>query len=364
MWMQLERATHHASNVFGEAPQRVYWEVTRACELACRHCRAEAAPLPAHGELSAREGAALVERLATFTPKPHVIFTGGDPLMRPDLDALIAQARGLGLDVSVSPSATPRLTPEVIRKWRAQGVSAISLSIDGATAERHDGIRRVPGCFARTMDAGRTARAVGLPFQVNTLVAEETYDDLRAIGDLATSLGAARWSLFFLVQVGRGTVLNPVSVEQTSALFDWLAAKPRGSGPIITTTEAPHFRRVLLQRRHLASVDAAGHAVRPSTIGAGIRDGNGVMFIAHDGDVFPSGFLPVAAGNVRESDPVTIYRRSPTFTRLRDAREFGGRCGFCNFHGVCGGSRARAYAASGDTMAEDPLCDYQPPRSI
>jgi radical SAM protein len=345
--------------VFDDAPRRIYWEVTRACSLACRHCRAEASPNADPDELSPEEGLALLDRVAAFgVPRPHVIFTGGDPLEREDLFDLIAHARSLGLGVSVSPSATPRLTPQVIRRFRTAGVEAISLSIDYATAEEHDALRGVEGCSARTVAAALAAREAGLMLQVNTLVAAETVDDMAGVYRLVCDLGAARWSLFFLVSVGRGTVLQPVDARRAEELLGWLADLPREPGrPVVTTTEAPHFRRVLLQRRHLPEVAAA-------RAGFGIRDGNGVLFVSHTGYVSPSGFLPMAAGNVRRQDIVDIYRSSPMFRSLRDVQSFRGRCGICEYHAVCGGSRGRALTAEGDMLADDPLCTYQPVRAM
>jgi len=332
---------------------RVYWEITRACSLTCRHCRAEATPTADPEELGPSEGRALLERLAAFgDPKPHVILTGGDPLERADLWDLVRYAKSLGLLVSVSPSATPRLTPEVVRRFKDEGVEAISLSIDCATADRHDALRGVPGCFERTLAAGRAAADANLMVQVNTLVSAETLKDLPQVYSLVKQMKAARWSLFFLVSVGRGTVLQPIEPAEAQALLEWLADLPRGPGlPVVTTTEAPHFRRVVLDRRNLPVVAAARS-------GFGVRDGNGVMFISHTGDVSPSGFLPISAGNVRAQDPVEIYRDASLFQSLRRATEFGGRCGTCSFHGVCGGSRARAWSATGDPLAEDPLCTY------
>lgn len=330
---------------------RVYWEITRACGLACRHCRAEAATHRAPEELSTAEGFKLLEELATGTPKPHVVLTGGDPLERPDLFDLIAKGRSLGLGVSVSPSATPRLTREAIRAFKEAGVEAISLSLDGATQTVHDGIRGVTGTFERTLIAGEQARELGLPFQVNTLVAEETLAEIPGIETLARQIGAARWSLFFLVTVGRGVVLQPISADACTKLLGWLAERATLPGMIVTTTEAPHFRRIVAESR--LSAPGRGHA-------AGIRDGNGIMFVSHDGEVFPSGFLPVAAGNVRSSDALQIYREAPLFLSLRDVDSFHGRCGACEVRTACGGSRARAYLASGDLLGEDPLCQHQP----
>jgi MoaA/NifB/PqqE/SkfB family radical SAM enzyme len=326
--------------------------VTRACSLACRHCRAEAMPRAEAAELTPAEGLWLLERIAAFgDPKPHVILTGGDPLERLDLFDLIFRARTLGLAVAVSPSATPLLTPAIIRRLADAGVGAISLSLDGATAVSHDTLRGVSGCFDRTRGAAVVASEISLAVQINTLVSAETVDDLPAVYELATELRAARWSLFFLVSVGRGTSLRPIDADRSERVLHWLASLPlRDGSPVVTTTEAPHFRRVLLQRGRLSPRGRAGF---------GIRDGNGVMFISHVGDVSPSGFLPIAAGNIRDADPVDVYRSAPLFQALRRSRGFAGRCGGCRYQTVCGGSRARAWSASGNPLGEDPLCTYR-----
>jgi MoaA/NifB/PqqE/SkfB family radical SAM enzyme len=335
---------------FDRAPLRIYWEITRACGLACRHCRAQASPGADPRELTTQEGRTLLDRLAAFgDPKPHLVLTGGDPLERADLFDLVAHARGLGFDVSVSPSATPRLTPAVIFRLARAGVAAVSLSIDGSTAARHDALRGVPGCFDRTVTAAHAAYEASLPLQINTLVSAETVDDMPAIHSLATALHVARWSLFFLVSVGRAVVLRPIDAARAERLLEWAADLPNRDGyPVVTTTEAPQFRRILLSRRRHAH-------------GLGVRDGNGIMFVSHTGDVSPSGFLPVQVGNVRTDDPVDLYRRAPLFVSLREANDFHGRCGVCPFRSVCGGSRARAWCASGDPLGEDPLCAYEPP---
>ncbi len=355
-----------ASLRFDRAPRRVYWEVTRACDLACRHCRAEAAPEPDPTELSPEEGLRLISELAEFgSPLPHLVLTGGDPLKRPDLFALIAAARHRGFGVSVAPSATPLLTASSIARLKAAGVEAISLSLDGSDAARHDALRRIDGCFDRTLAAARACAAVGLPFQVNTLVSEETLGDLPAIYRLTTELRAARWSLFFLVAVGRGAVLKPITAEACERLFELLLDLGDSGGGergpiIITTTEAPHFRRVVLERARRAGRGEAALPRGNMGHGAGIRDGNGIMFISHTGEVHPSGFFPLAAGDARTADPVALYRDSDLFRTLRRPELLNGRCGRCEYAESCGGSRARAFAATGDPMAEDPLCLYEP----
>jgi AdoMet-dependent heme synthase len=345
---------------FDRAPSRVYWEVTRACDLACRHCRAESAPAPGPAELSTQEGLALIDRLARFGPSlPHLILTGGDPLKRPDLFALIAAARTRGFAVSLAPSATPLLTPAMIDRLAAARVEALSLSLDGSDAARHDALRQVPGCFDRTLTAARACVATDLPFQVNTLVCEETLSDLPAIRALAAALGAARWSLFFLVGVGRGTVLQPIGAASCVVLFEALLDSADPPRPVIGTTEAPHWRRVVYEHARRSGRGAAGPAPRPGHA-AGIRDGNGIMFVSDTGDVRPSGFFALSAGNVRRADPVDLYRGSGLFRALRRPDLFGGRCGRCEWREACGGSRARALAATGDPLAEDPLCRHEP----
>lgn len=332
--------------VFDRMPLRVYWEITRACDLACRHCRAEARPDPAPGELTTEQARVLLDQLTAFAAPgeslPHLVLTGGDPLKRADLFDLIAAAQSRGFKVSLSPSATPLLTELAIARFKAAGVTAISLSLDGSTAQQHDAFRGINGTFERTLVAARVARQIGLPVQVNTLVARETIEQLPAIYERVCELAASRWSLFFLVTVGRGSVLAPLTLTAADAVLQWAAQLPRGHGrPTVTTTEAPHFRRFMGGR---------GHA-------GGVRDGNGVLFITAHGDVTPAGFLPVVVGNVLSDDIVALYRAAPLFRALRNADEFGGRCGRCDLRWECGGSRARAFAVTGDPLAEDPLCD-------
>jgi radical SAM protein len=340
----------------------VYWEVTRACDLACRHCRATAVPDASPEELTNVDGKRLLEQLTAFgDPLPHIVLTGGDALKRRDLFELIETARGLGFGVSVAPSATPLLTTEAIERLRDAGVEAISLSLDGSSAGRHDAIRGISGTFERTLEAARAARTHDLPFQVNTLVCLETADDLPAIHQRVVAMGAARWSLFFLVSVGRGEALAPVSPEQAEEVLNWAASLTGRPGPgqlVVTTTEAPHLRRIIAQRRRQEQPSGGGGRPSREHRGAGIRDGNGVMFISHTGEICPSGFLELSVGNVRERDVVTAYRSDALFNRLRDPERFDGRCGRCEFHWLCGGSRARAYVSSGSPFAEDPLCGY------
>lgn len=344
---------------FDHAPARVYWELTRACDLACRHCRAEAIPDRASNELTTAECVSVLRALsAAGEPLPHVIFTGGDPFKRPDLVDLVRHGTGLGLAVSVAPSATAALTRDGIRALKAAGVSAMSLSLDGPTAAHHDALRGVLGCFGWTLAAAQRIVAAGIPLQINTLVTLDTDPYLDEIATLVARLGAARWSLFFLVPTGRGSTLRPLGPRACELRLRWLAAQSSRWPFVATTTEAPHYRRILIQRMREAGRPAAEILANPAARGFGVRDGNGIMFIAASGDITPSGFLPLVAGNVRDADPLAVYRDASLFRALRNPALFNGRCGVCEFREVCGGSRARAWAVTGDELGEDPLCAY------
>ncbi len=360
---------------FDRRPILVFWESTRACGLACRHCRASAIPRPLPGELTTAEATALVERVAAFgTPRPVLVATGGDVLMRADLDELAARARELKVPLALAPSVTPLLTGERIASLRRRGgVRVASISLDGASAATHDGVRGVPGHFAETLSAIRMLRAERLTVQVNTVVMRDTVDELPAVARLVAESGASIWELFFLVQVGRGEDVAELTAAENEHVCHFLLDASR-YGFIVRTVEAPFFRRVVAQRSAGSSPPDDGLYARlhaglvrelgpprgaPRAQTKGTRDGRGILFVAHDGSVSPSGFLPLELGNVREHDLVEVYREHPTLQRIR-AADFHGRCGECAFRDLCGGSRARAYAASGDPLGEDPGCAFEP----
>jgi len=347
--------------VHSRAPLLIYWELTRACDLACRHCRAEAIAQRDARELDTFEAMALLEKIRSFSEHGvHVVLTGGDPLNRPDLCTLIEHGAKIGLAVSIAPSSTNLLTREVFQRFKDSGVESLSLSLDGSTAEKHEEIRGVPGCFGRTLDAAWDALRAGLRLQVNTLVTAETLEDLDETYGLLKHLPLMRWKLFTLIGVGRGRTLKEPSPEQCEALHHWLCDVSKDSPFPVATTEAPHFRRVALTRMRERGMPMAKIEKTPVGRGFGIRDGNGILFISHSGHVYPSGFLPLAAGNVRNSDVTDLYRFSKLFRNLRSTRLYKGKCGRCEFREICGGSRARAYARHGDPLESDPLCAYEP----
>ena len=350
--------------VYGRAPMLVYWETTLSCGLACKHCRATAMPDRDPAELSTEEGFALLDRVTGFgRPYPHVVFTGGDPLRRPDLEILVAAATERGIGASLAPAVTPDMTMARLAALKAAGIQTMSLSIDGSDAARHDGFRGVPGTFDMTIRAVDWAHRLDLPLQINTLVTDETLPDLPPLYELVQTLGIMRWSLFFLISMGRGTGLREIEPADSEWLNHWLYDLSKTSTFQIKTTEATHYRRVAIKRMTKEGLDAAAIGATSVGRGFGVRDGNGIMFIAYDGSVHPSGFLPVSTGNVRTDDLVELYRTHPVFTSLRDVASYKGRCGRCEYVQVCGGSRARAFARTGDMLEADPLCPFVPPRT-
>jgi AdoMet-dependent heme synthase len=359
--MSTSPANSHAPRDYAKNPMNLYWEMTQSCALACRHCRAEAISTPHPMELNFEESVAFLRQIPDFdAPLPQLILTGGDPLARADLFELIDEARKLGIPVSITPAATPALTREVLVRLKQHGVDGLGLSLDGSTADRHDSIRGVPGTFDLTIQALRWAHELEMPVQVNTLAAAETVDDAPAIYELLKPFGIARWSLFFLISVGRGKVLQPLSPEDGEKLMNWIYDTSRLASFTVATTEAPSFRRVALERMREAGM--TGEQIRKSgaTRSYGIRDGHGIMFVSNTGDICPAGFLPLPVGNVRKDHIVDMYRNSPLFRQLHDPSQFEGRCGVCDYRTLCGGSRARAFAATGNPLASDPICVFDP----
>jgi len=356
--------SHPMTRDYVQTPLIVYWEMTQACALACRHCRAEAMAKCHPLELNHAESKNLLHQIAEFgNPLPHLILTGGDPLQRPDLYELIDEAQSLGIQVSITPSATEALTLHTIAKLKEHRIQSLGLSLDGSNAARHESVRGVAGCFEWTMRAVQAAAEVKLPIQINTLVCQETADDLEAIYELLTTLKVMRWSLFFLIAVGRGKALQeltPMAGEKLmNRIYDLASSAPFA----IKTTEAPHYRRVALQRMR-------GQKIAPDALhrisvfnGFAIRDGHGIMFISNTGEICPAGFLPVSAGNVRTNKIPEVYRNSPLFQALHSADRLKGKCGECEYGEICGGSRARAFAYTGDALESDPFCSYQPGES-
>ncbi|MGH9561077.1 MAG: radical SAM protein [Terracidiphilus sp.] len=397
---------------FDELPFLAIWEVTQSCDLACKHCRAAAQPIPHPDELTHEEGKALIDQIADMQI-PIFVFTGGDPLKRKDVFELIRYAAGKGVHVAVTPSATPLLTREQIFKMKEAGVVRLGISLDGSTPEIHDAFRGLQGAWARTIQAIEWAGEAGIPIQVHTTISRHNAHDLDNLCNLFEKLAIVMWNVFFLVPVGRGQLDDLLSGEEFEQVFGKIYELSRRANFQIKTTEAMHYRRYLLQHNLEERKMGHGHG-RPATAAAGtsshssvehevsghdfsraekslgksegglapvdeagaptseaktrnmswatrrVNDGKGFVFISHMGNVYPSGFLPIHAGNVRETPLAEIYRNAPIFKALRDTKRLEGKCGACEYKEICGGSRARAYALTGDPLAAEPCCIYQP----
>lgn len=338
---------------FASAPFIVIWEMTRACALACVHCRAEAIPHRHPDELSTEEGRRLIDAVASFGNRPPLfVLTGGDPMRRRDVAGLIRHAVGRGLSVGMTPSGTAAVTRARLEEIRDAGLGRLAVSLDGPDAASHDAFRRVRGSHRYTMRIIDDARDLGLPLQINTTVSRETVADLPTMAQIVERSGAVLWALFFLIPVGRARQEQALIASEIEAVLEWAMDLQDHSPFGIKTTEAPQFHRLLAGGHHDAR--AQGRA------GRAVTDGNGFLFIDHVGAICPSGFLPLSAGNVRTDDLVQVYREHALFRSLRDPDRLGGRCGRCEFRTRCGGSRARAFAATGDPLAEDPGCVYVP----
>ena len=355
---------------FDKAPFTVVWEVTRAGALACKHCRAEAQPKRDPAQLDHDEGIALLDQIKEFG-NPIMVFTGGDPMMRRDLFELLEKSVSIGLRTSLTPTATALVTHDRMERVRDVGISRVALSLDGPDAATHDCLRGFKGTFDRTMDILRTAQDVGLSVQVNTSVTRHTAPKLRALAPMLEELGVVQWSVFFLVPTGRGQRADMISAQEHENLFNWLWELSKEAPYDIKATAAQHYRRVAIQReKALAAAEGEGRSVTFAGAGfryadgldrpmKGVNDGRGTVFISHTGDVYPSGFLPLIGGNVGESSLVDIYWDSTLFRELRDTSLLKGKCGVCEYQTVCGGNRGRAYAMTGDYLAEESLCVYQ-----
>ena len=375
---------------FNVSPFVAIWETTRACDLSCVHCRAAAQSRRSQFELTTEQGFTLINQIADLKPKVFVI-TGGDPLKRDDVYDMIRYAKAAGLEPSVTPSATPLLTPEAIKKMKQNGVTRLAISLDHYMREDHDNFRRVPGSFDLTIRAIEAARDNDIPVQINSTVSKRTAADMPKLAALLSKYSnVVMWSVFFLVPTGRAKSGDMIEATEVETLFGDLYDISKSVWFNVRTTEAMHYRRYVMQRimaeqgkttdelidPETGLIDAStifmGNIARTKPIGVqmqtgaitrapkGVNEAKGFVFISHIGDVFPSGFLPLKAGNVKKESLVELYRHSELFRSLRDTRNLKGKCGECEFRELCGGSRSRAWSVTGDVFASDPICTYQP----
>lgn len=358
---------------FDRAPFIVIWETTQACDLACRHCRASAQPLRNPNELTTAEGMKLLDDVRKFG-RVVFVFSGGDAFKRPDIIDLVRHGAEIGLRMAITPATTSLASREQLQALKDAGLSRLAVSLDGSNATIHDEFRRVKGSFAHGLRILREAQEIGLTTQVNTVVRKANLDDMEAMCRLMTELGIVFWEVFFLVPMGRARKEDVASAEGFEAVFNQLYDLSKTASFDIKATAAPQYSRVVMQRKRaearagadtdLDVLTSGMHYSQQDGIGRArnVNDGDGFMFISHVGDIYPSGFLPIKAGNVRTDDIEEVYRYSPLFTMLRDRSQLKGKCGICSYRSFCGGSRARAYAMTGDYLAEEPFCAHEPHR--
>jgi radical SAM protein len=359
---------------FAKAPFLVVWETTQACDLACKHCRAEAKPDRDPRELSTAEARKLLEDVRRFGPIIFV-FSGGDALRRPDIVELTRYGAELGLRMAITPATTELCSREALRQLHDAGMARLAVSLDGSRASVHDEFRQVRGSFDHGLRILRTAREIGMSTQVNTVVARHNVDDFRVMAGLLSGLEIVFWEVFFLIPMGRARPEDVAGAEAFERVFHELYDLSTTVPFDIKATAAPHYGRVVLERkvaerreglRAEASdvlTDGSAHSLVDGIGRArGVNDGDGFLFVSHVGEIFPSGFLPMSAGNVRSDDLVDTYRDAPLFRGLRDRSRIKGKCSVCEYLHVCGGSRARAWAVTGDPLEAEPFCAHVPAR--
>ncbi|ODP27906.1 Coenzyme PQQ synthesis protein [Paenibacillus nuruki] len=354
---------------YDQYPFIVIWEVTRACALKCLHCRAEAQYHPDPNQLTFAEGKQLIDQIAEMN-HPLFVFTGGDPLMRPDLYELAQYAiEEKKLPVSMTPSATPKVTRHAVARAKEIGLSRWAFSLDGSNAQIHDHFRGTPGSYNRTMKGIQYLQEYHIPIQINTTVSRYNLHDLPQIAEQVRQMKAVLWSLFFLIPTGRGMQKDMITPDEHDEVMKWLYQMQQHMPFGVKATEAPHYRRVVIQQNVLAQAEATLSSQqqlpfkKSDTLGRapkGVNDGDGFVFISHTGEVYPSGFLPLSCGNIKEQSLADIYQYSPIMQNLRNKSLLKGKCGVCEYKQRCGGSRARAFAVTGDYLESDPYCSYIP----
>jgi heme b synthase len=338
----------------------VAWEVTRSCNLACRHCRAAARNGPYPGECDSETAKALIDTFPDVG-SPIIIFTGGEPLLRPDIFELAAYAGTRGLRCVMAPNGT-LIDAAAARRIKAAGIARCSVSLDGADPAAHDGLRGVPGAFAGALRGIARLREAGVPFQINTTVTKDNLANFKDIFRLAERLGAAAWHIFLLVPMGRAAELpdQVISAQEYEETLNWFHDFRRTTSMHLKATCAPHYYRIMRQRARAEGVPVTPAAFGMDAVTRGCLGGTGFCFISHTGTLQPCGYLELDCGNVFRTPFPELWRSTPHFLEFRDRSAYKGKCGPCEYHRVCGGCRARAHSLTGDHMAEEPLCAYRP----
>ena len=377
-------------------PRLVFWELTTGCNLRCLHCRATAQELASPLDLSTPQALRVVEQVSSYF-HPILVLSGGEPLFRKDLFTIAAYAADRGLLVALATNGT-LITPEVAERIRSSGIRRVAISFDGVDPSTHDSFRGLPGSFEAALCGLRAVQRAGVSTQINTTVTRRNVRQLPQILELARRLGVDALHTFLLVPVGCGVNIaetEMVPAEEYEQVLNWFYDQEQAGGIELKATCAPHYYRVRKQRQvqerraansELASSQSVASGAdskprvapltpggRPSSapggggrhpqMGAvtkGCLAGSAVCFISHQGEVYPCGYLPVIAGDLRRQSFAEVWESSPVFAALRDPDNLGGKCGACEFRKICLGCRARAFAATGNYLDEEPFCSYQP----
>ncbi len=342
------------------SPRLIAWEITRNCNLACVHCRASATNGPYEGEMDTKAALQLVDQIAAVG-NPIVILTGGEPLLRPDIFDIARYGTDKGLRMVMAPNGT-LITENMARKMADAGIKRISISLDGATAEQHDRFRGVEGAFAGAIRGIENAKAAGIEFQVNTTITKTNLKEIPRIMQLAESLGAVAHHIFLLVPTGRGKYIvdQEIDAEEYEKTLNWFYDQREKTSLQLKATCAPHYYRILRQRAKMEGKTVTFQSHGLDAVTRGCLAGTGFCFISHTGVVQTCGFLHLKCGDVKEASFEDIWKNSEIFNSLRKFDQLKGKCGLCEYNRVCGGCRARAFEATGNYLAEEPLCSYQP----
>ena len=338
----------------------IAWEVTRRCNLSCVHCRASADNEPVQNELTTRECFDFLDEVASWA-QPVIILTGGEPLLRDDIFRIARHGTDLGLRMVMDPNGT-LMDAQAVRNMIDAGIKRISVSLDGDSAETHDKFRQVKGAFEGALRGIRLAKEAGLEFQINTTITQHNVHLIERIFQLAIDLGAAAHHIFLLVPTGRGKYISDAAInaEEYERVLNWFYDQQKKTSIHLKATCAPHYYRILRQRARQEGTEVSFKTHGLDAVTRGCLGGTAFCFVSSQGNVQPCGYLDLPCGNIRKTPLREIWSQSEHFIRLRDQGQYKGKCGACEYRKFCGGCRARAFEATGDYLAEEPLCVYTP----
>lgn len=339
-------------------PRQVTWKMTRACDWKISRSRM-ARMIPDKEELATAEAFHLIQEIADMRV-PLLMLTGGDPLLRLDLFPIVEFAARRSVRTCLALLPTPPLTWEVISELKELGLVRVAFWLHGSSAQRHDKHMGISGTYRRTLEIVRSCHEVGLPVQINTMVSTKNFHDLDSMIELLMRMDVNLWNVFFQVPANLDEIVTMLSAEQHEEIFAKLYSASQYVQFQIKTTEGQHYQRFVLQQRMRESHGKMGESDGHSRTPKGVNDSRASVFIDHRGEVYPSRFLPFAAGNLTNEPLSRLFRESSLFVSLRETSRLKGKCGQCPFNNACGGSRARAYAMTGDLFAADPRCTFEP----